>query len=91
MPDTPDAVRMLAPSQVAEMLQIEVDEVVALVLEGRLRGVKVGSPARWRVEADSVEDYLADQAEEARRIALWNQSQIASFPELWGGSGRRRD
>lgn len=87
MPDIPD-VRMLAPSQVAEMLQIEVDEVVALILDGRLRGAKVGSPSRWRIEAASVEDYLADQIEEARRMALWQQSQIASFPELWGG-GRR--
>lgn len=82
---------MLTPSQVAEMLQIEVDEVVALVLEGRLRGAKVGNPARWRVEAASVEDYLADQSEEARRIALWNESQIASFPELWGGRPPQRD
>lgn len=87
MPDISD-VRMLAPSQVAEMLQIEVDEVVALTLAGRLRGARVGSPARWRVEAASVDDYLADQSEEARRMALWHQSQIASFPELWGG-GRR--
>ena len=34
--------------------------------------------------ADRIEDYLNDQAEEARRIALWRQSQTASFPELWG-------
>ncbi len=91
MPETSDAARMLTPAQVAEMLQIEVDEVVALVLEGRLRGARLGTPARWRVEAASVEDYLADQNEEARRIALWNQSQIASFPELWGGPARERD
>ncbi len=75
---------MLTPSQVAEMLQIEVDEVVALVLDGRLRGARVGSPARWRIEAASVGDYLDDQVEDARRSALWQQSQVASFPELWG-------
>ncbi|KAA9085538.1 helix-turn-helix domain-containing protein [Microbacterium radiodurans] len=79
---------MLTPSQVAEMLQIEVDEVVALVLDGRLRGARVGSPARWRIEAASVGDYLDDQVEDARRSALWQQSQVASFPELWG-RGRR--
>ena len=28
--------------------------------------------------------WFDDQAEEARRIALWHQSQEASFPELWG-------
>ena len=52
--------------------------------EGRLRGVRVGSPARWRVDQASVADYLDDQAEEARRMALWRQSSTASFPELWG-------
>ena len=85
MPEPTDSgVRLLAPSQVAEMLQLPVDEVIALVLGARLRGMKVGSPARWRVEADSVEGYLDDQAEEARRMALWRESNAASFPELWG-------
>jgi len=87
MPDdrTPD-VRLLAPAQVAEVLGIPLDEVMALVFERRLRGSRVGAPARWRIEAASVGDYLDDQAEEARRMALWRQSQTASFPELWGGS-----
>lgn len=85
MPHTPaDAVRMLAPAQVADALQLDVDEVIALVIDGRLRGAKVGRPARWRIEADSVEAYLDDQTEEARRIALWRESNAASFPELWG-------
>ena len=60
------------------------DEVIALVLDGRLRGARIGTPARWRIEADSVAGYLDDQAEEARRIALWRESNAASFPELWG-------
>ncbi|MCR2793793.1 helix-turn-helix domain-containing protein [Microbacterium sp. zg.Y625] len=81
---TPPDARLLAPAQVAEVLSVSVDEVVALVLDGRLRGMKVGSPARWRIEGDSVERYLDDQAEEARRMALWRQSNAASFPELWG-------
>ena len=90
MPESASApVRFLAPAQVAELLSIEVDEVVALVLEGRLRGSQLGSPARWRVEADSLEDYLAEQAEEARRMALWHQSQAASFPEVWGTTSHR--
>ncbi len=85
MPESPSAdVRMLAPAQVAEVLGISVDEVIALVHERRLRGARVGAPARWRVEEQSVAEYLDDQAEEARRIALWHQSQEASFPELWG-------
>jgi hypothetical protein len=82
--DTPPDARLLAPAQVGELLAIGVDEVMALVMEGRLRGLRVGTPPRWRVEEASVADYLDDQEEEARRIALWRQSSTASFPELWG-------
>lgn len=85
MADSPaPAPRFLAPAQVAELLSIEVDEVIALVFEGRLRGSKLGSPARWRIEEASLSDYLAAQSEEARRMALWRQANEASFPEVWG-------
>lgn len=85
MVDTPaPAPRFLAPAQVAELLGVEVDEVIALVLAGRLRGAQLGSPARWRVEEQSISDYLAEQTEEARRMALWRQANDASFPEVWG-------
>ena len=77
-------VRYLEPAQVAELLGLPVDEVIALARERRLRGVKLGSPARWRIEEDSVADYLADQVEITRRHALWEGSNAASFPELWG-------
>lgn len=86
MPETPP-VRMLTPAQVAEMLQLEVDEIVALALDGRLRGIRVGVHNAWRIEAASVEEYLDEQAEQARLFALWRESNAASFPELWG---RRR-
>ncbi len=88
MPEAlPPEVRLLTPAQVAETLAIDVDEVIALVLDGRLEGMKVGSPARWRIVASSVDAYLEAQSEEARRMALWRESNAASFPELWG----RRD
>lgn len=74
----------LAPAQVAELLQIRVDEVIELVQEGRLRGAQLGSPARWRVEESSLGEYLSEQSEVARRMALWRQSETASFPEVWG-------
>lgn len=91
MPDAPQP-KLLAPAQVAELLGVSVDEVVALVMEGRLRGMRVGSPARWRVDEASVAGYLDDQAEEARLMALWRQSGEASFPELWGtGNVRHPD
>ncbi|WP_375384768.1 helix-turn-helix domain-containing protein [uncultured Microbacterium sp.] len=85
MPESPTSdARLLAPAQVAEVLSVSVDEVIALVLDGRLRGVRVGAPPQWRVEQTSIAGYLDDQAEEARRMALWEQSNAASFPELWG-------
>ncbi|MEE6389465.1 MULTISPECIES: helix-turn-helix domain-containing protein [Microbacterium] len=83
-PPHPQTPRFLAPGQVAELLSIEVEEVIALVHAGHLRGAPLGSPPRWRVEETSIEEYLAAQTEEARRMALWRQSQAASFPELWG-------
>lgn len=90
MADSPaSAPRFLAPAQVAELLSIEVDEVVALILAGRLRGSQLGSPARWRVEQDSLAEYLAEQSEEARRMALWRQANAASFPEMWGTNPSR--
>lgn len=91
MADSPAyAPRFLAPAQVAELLSIGVDEVVALVHEGRLRGAQLGSPPRWRVEETSLQDYLAEESETARRMALWRQSQAASFPEVWGTSSAQR-
>ena len=85
MADSPaSAPRFLAPAQVAELLSIEVDEVIALVLSGRLRGAQLGTPARWRVAEESIAEYLAEQAEDARRMALWRQADAASFPEVWG-------
>lgn len=87
MGDSPATVpRFLAPAQVAELLSIGVDEVIGLVQEGRLRGAQLGSPPRWRVEESSLEEYLAEQSETSRRMALWRQSQTASFPEVWGTS-----
>jgi hypothetical protein len=85
MPETPAAgVRYLDPAQVAELLGLSVEEVIALAMERRLRGVRHGSPARWRIEEASISDYLDDESENTRRQALWEQSQAASFPELWG-------
>lgn len=90
MPEpTSRAPRFLAPSEVAELLSIEVDEVVALVHEGRLRGSQLGSPPRWRVEESSLAEYLAEQSEQARRMALWRQANEASFPEVWGTTPHR--
>jgi len=85
MPESsPFAGRHIAPAEVAEALGLSVDEVLALVLDGRLRGARLGSPAQWRIEEASVVEYLDDQTEEARRMALWRPSNAACVPERWG-------
>lgn len=85
MPSLPSFdTQLLAPAQVAELLGVSVAEVMNLVSERELRGMRVGSPPQWRIESDSVSEYLDDQTEKARRMALWRGSQAASFPELWG-------
>lgn len=85
MADSPtSASRYLAPAQVAELLSVEIDEVIELILAGSLRGAQLGSPARWRVEEQSIAEYLDEQTEAARRMALWRQADEASFPEVWG-------
>jgi hypothetical protein len=85
MPDAlPPHPRLLTASQVAEMLSIDAEEVITLALDGQLEGSRVGSPPRWRISEASLEAYLDAQAEEARRMALWRESNAASFPELWG-------
>ena len=47
-------------------------------------GGGLGVKYTYAEEAPSVEGYLDDQTEEARRMALWRESNAASFPELWG-------
>ena len=40
MPDTPErGARLFTPAEVAEMLQLSVDEVIALVIDARLAGL----------------------------------------------------
>lgn len=87
MPEKPPSdVRYLSPAQVAELLSIGLEEVLQLIHDGRLRGARLGSPARWRVEEASLQAYIDAQLEEARLMQLWRQSNSASFPEVWGSS-----
>ena len=60
MSDQPGAhARLLSPAQVGEVLSVGVAEVMTLVGDRRLRGVRVGSPAQWRIEAASLEEAIA--------------------------------
>jgi len=85
MPDTSaSAARQLSPAEAAELLGLSVDEVMELVQTAQVQAMRVGSPARWRIDASSLERYIEDRIEIARRTALWAQANEASFPELWG-------
>lgn len=77
-------VRFVAPAQAAEVLGVTLEEVVELVERAQLRGARVGSPPRLRIEEASVAEYLDNQIELERRMALWRGANEASFPELWG-------
>lgn len=92
MPESSSPARMVPPAAVAEALSVPVDDVIELVRQGQLRGMRVGSPGQWRIDEASVTAYIDDQIEVARRMALWEQSNEASFPELWGtGAVRHGD
>ena len=83
--------RFVDPENAAAVLGLAPDDVIALVHEGHLRGAVLGSPGRWRIDRDSVDAYVEARTEDARRAALWRQSQAASFPELWGRGEVRHD
>jgi excisionase family DNA binding protein len=51
--------RFLQLADVAEVLNISVNQVYALVRRGDLLAVKIGGRGQWRVEADQLEAYIA--------------------------------
>jgi excisionase family DNA binding protein len=52
------APRFLQLADVAEVLNISVNQVYALVRRGDLIAVKIGGRGQWRVEADQLEAYI---------------------------------
>lgn len=57
-PATP---RFLTLADVAEVLNVTVRQVYALVRSGDLRGIQIGGRGQWRVEAIELEDYISRQ------------------------------
>lgn len=53
--------RFLTLADVAEILNVTVRQVYALVRSGDLRGIQIGGRGQWRVENDQLEDYIARQ------------------------------
>jgi excisionase family DNA binding protein len=79
-----DAARFLTVADAAEILNVEVAEVAAVVDSGELPAIRVGS--QLRIERRVLESYIAALYEQQRRRALWEQSDFASLAELSGGT-----
>jgi excisionase family DNA binding protein len=68
----------LTISEVAELLSVSVSQVYNLVHSGELVALRVGRRGPWRVDAQVVEDFIAQQYELARRNSLWRESSFAA-------------
>jgi excisionase family DNA binding protein len=75
--------RFLTLADTAELLNISTKQAYAIVRSGELPAIKVG--ASWRVERMVLESYIDAMYEEARRMALWNQSDLAPLTEFTFG------
>ncbi|WP_375002833.1 helix-turn-helix domain-containing protein [Aeromicrobium sp. CTD01-1L150] len=59
--------RFLTLADVAEVLNVTVRQVYALVRSGDLRGIQIGGRGQWRVEHDQLEDYIQRQYAKAEQ------------------------
>ena len=71
--------RFLTLADVAEVLNISVSQVYALVRSEQLRAIKIGGRGQWRVERDQLEDYI-------RRMYEQTSDFIANHPFVGDGS-----
>jgi excisionase family DNA binding protein len=68
--------RFLQLPDVADMLDISMSQVYALVRRGDLRAIKIGGRGQWRVENSALEDYIqrcyaeTDAAVQSGRVEL---------------------
>ncbi|NNC13119.1 helix-turn-helix domain-containing protein [Planctomonas sp. JC2975] len=80
-----DVTRFLTVADAAEILNVAPSEVIGLLETGELPAIRVGRPGAWRIERVELEAYITAMYEETRRRALFEQSDLASIPELSGG------
>lgn len=57
--------RFLTLADVAEVLNVTVRQVYALVRAGDLRGIQIGGRGQWRIEDVELEGYISRQYEQA--------------------------
>ena len=78
--------RFLTVADTADVLNISAAEVIELIRSAELPAIHVGSPGRWRVERTVLEAYIDGKYEEARRMGLWQGSDLAGLPEVSDGT-----
>jgi excisionase family DNA binding protein len=61
------APRFLRVPDVAEVLNISVNQTYQLVRRGELPAIRVGGRGQWRVERSALERYIQEQYEDTRR------------------------
>lgn len=77
--------RFLTVADTAEVLNVTPAAVMELVRSGELPAIRVGQQGPWRIERNVLESYIDAKYEEARRLSLWEQSQLVDLPEISGG------
>ncbi|TFB91210.1 MULTISPECIES: helix-turn-helix domain-containing protein [Cryobacterium] len=82
---SPAVGRFLTLADTAEILSLSAAEVHDLVRTGELPAIRLGTTGVWRVERIVLESFIEAKYEEARRMALWQQSDFGNIPELSGG------
>lgn len=82
---SPAVGRFLTLADTAEILSLSAAEVHDLVRTGELPAIRLGTTGLWRVERIVLESFIEAKYEEARRMALWQQSDFGNIPELSGG------
>ncbi|MBE4720510.1 helix-turn-helix domain-containing protein [Pseudarthrobacter sp. AB1] len=60
MTDEPNKLRFLTIAQAAEELNVNQNQIRALLRTGELRGIQVGGRGVWRIGAHDLEDYIAE-------------------------------
>ena len=76
------APRFLLLADVAEILNISVSQVYALVRRKDLRAIKIGGRGQWRVEANELEAYIERAYADADRF-------VDDHPFVEGGSSAK--
>lgn len=70
MTNEPKNARFLTISQAAEELNVNPNQIRALLRAGELRGIQIGGRAVWRIGVSDVEDFIAEAYRRtAERIA----------------------